>query len=58
MDGSEVDFIIEENVEMGRSIEVKFSKSEAKSNKYNILKKAYPDYPLTFWTWGNLKLIR
>jgi predicted AAA+ superfamily ATPase len=50
-DGQEVDFIIENTFLSGQAIEVKFNESEAKPNKYKKFTEAYPQFPLSFWTW-------
>lgn len=57
-DGAEVDFVINETFNNGKSIEVKFNETEAKLNKYKTFIQNYPNYPLSFYTWGNLDLIK
>jgi uncharacterized protein len=56
-DGTEVDFIIEEHFENGKAVEVKFNKEEAKINKYKKFAETYPNYPLSFISWHDLKLL-
>lgn len=50
-DGQEVDFIIEKSFNNGEAIEVKFSETEAKPNKYRGFTTAYPTFPLRFLSW-------
>jgi uncharacterized protein len=56
-DGTEVDFIIEDYFENGKSIEVKFNKEEAKISKYKKFTEAYPNYPLSFISWNDINLL-
>jgi uncharacterized protein len=56
-DGGEVDFVIEDRFNTGKSIEVKFTEGEIKKSKYKKFQEAYPNYPLSFLSWQNPKLI-
>ncbi|MDP3912795.1 MAG: ATP-binding protein [Bacteroidota bacterium] len=56
-DGNEVDFVIETSFQKGFAVEVKFQEKEAKISKYKIFSNTYPEFPLQFWHWGNMKLI-
>ena len=55
-DGNEVDFIVETQFMKGFAVEVKFSEQQAKPSKYKKFVENYPDFPLEFWWWKNLKL--
>lgn len=57
-DGNEVDFVVEETAFGGKAIEVKFSPTEAKPNKYKKFTEAYPQFPLTFYSWREPELLR
>lgn len=56
-EGNEVDFVIEEVLNIGRGIEIKFSNSEIKPNKYKIFSETYPTFPLEFVTWRGKSLL-
>ena len=56
-DGNEVDFIIEKSFNNGDAIEVKFSETEAKPNKYIKFTTAYPTFPLRFLSWRQEDLL-
>jgi hypothetical protein len=56
-DGNEVDFIVETQYNNGIAIEVKFNEQDAHLSKYKKFIENYPDFPLEFWWWKNLKLI-
>ena len=55
-DGNEVDFIVETQYNKGIAIEVKFNEQEARLSKFKKFIENYPDFPLEFWWWKNLKL--
>ena len=55
-DGNEVDFIVETQYNKGIAIEVKFNEQEARQSKFKKFIENYPDFPLEFWWWKNLKL--
>lgn len=55
-DGNEVDFVLEENNEQGKAIEVKFNEVEANSKKYKKFTEIYPDYPIQFFSWRGKRL--
>jgi uncharacterized protein len=57
-DGNEVDFVVETSFQNGDAIEVKFSESDAKPNKYKKFTEAYPAFPLRFLSWGNVELLK
>ena len=54
-DGNEIDFIVETQFMKGFAVEVKFSEQQAKPSKYKKFVENYPDFPLEFWWWKNLK---
>jgi len=56
-DGNEVDFVIEENAYAGKAVEVKFSQTAFKPDKYGRFEAAYADYPLEVWAWGERKML-
>ncbi|MBK6947458.1 MAG: ATP-binding protein [Haliscomenobacter sp.] len=56
-DGNEVDFVVEENAFGGKAVEVKFNPKEANLNKYQKFTSAYPQYPLSFQSWGETPLL-
>jgi len=45
-DGNEVDFLVEEGLNKGKSYEVKFSDAQFKVNKYKKFIEGYPQYNL------------
>lgn len=55
-DGNEVDFIVETQYNKGIAIEVKFNEQETKLSKFKKFIENYPNFPLEFWWWKNLKL--
>ncbi|KAF0238330.1 MAG: putative ATPase [Prolixibacteraceae bacterium] len=55
--GNEVDFVVETSFQKGYAVEVKFQDNEGKLSKYKIFTKAYPDFPLQIWHWGNRNLL-
>ena len=55
-DGNEVDFILETQYNKGIAIEVKFNEQEARQSKFKKFIENYPNFPLEFWWWKNLKL--
>jgi uncharacterized protein len=57
-DGNEVDFIIESSFQSGEAIEVKFSESDAKPNKYRKFTETYPAFPLRFLSWRQGDLLK
>ena len=54
-DGNEIDFIVETQFMKGFAVEVKFSEQQAKPSKYKKFVENYPEFPLEFWWWKNLK---
>ena len=58
VDGNEVDFVIETRFGSGQAIEVKFSESEVKPQKYKKFTDAYPTFPLRFLSWKNQDLLQ
>ena len=54
-DGNEIDFIVETQFMRGFAVEVKFSEQQAKPSKYKKFVENYPEFPLEFWWWKNLK---
>lgn len=56
-DGNEVDFVVEETAFKGMAIETKFSPNEANPNKYRKFTETYPQFPLSFKSWGDRSLL-
>ncbi|MEI6409485.1 MAG: ATP-binding protein [Bacteroidota bacterium] len=56
-DGNEVDFVVEETAFKGIAIETKFSSNEANPNKYRKFTETYPQFPLSFKSWGDRSLL-
>jgi uncharacterized protein len=56
-DGNEVDFVLEENNNRGRAMEVKFNDAEANRKKYKKFTELYPGYPLQFFSWHGENLL-
>ncbi|MEZ4828911.1 MAG: ATP-binding protein [Bacteroidia bacterium] len=56
-DGNEVDFVVEETLEGGHAVEVKFSSAEVSVSRYNKFTTTYPDFPLKFVSWRESGLL-
>ncbi len=56
-DGNEVDFVIEQSLLKGYAIECKFNPKQASLKRYSKFTDNYPQIPLTFWSWGDMRVI-